>query len=123
LERNPLLAYAHAGDVLSDSRRAATAADLQRAHAFYGKAVHIAEEMVAADPQDNNAQIDLMATQHYQGTVDHEPKNARESLAILRRAAALADKLQQRDPSNVFVTKTRSAIAQEIALREAQLAR
>jgi tetratricopeptide (TPR) repeat protein len=115
-ERNLMLAYAHAGDVLSDPRDA-NVQDLQGARVYYRKAVSIAEKMAAADRENNNAQIDLMAALYHQGTVDRDPKYRRESLAILRRAAALADSLQERDPSNAFVAKTRAEIEKEIASR------
>jgi hypothetical protein len=43
-------------------------------------------------------------------------------LAILKRAAALAEQLEKRDPKNVFVTESRDTIAKEIARREGQVA-
>ena len=120
-ERNLMLAYAHAGDVLGDPRAAALGGP-EAARAYYGKAVHIAQEMAAADPENNTARIDLMSALEHQGTVDAGPKSARESLAVLHRAAALADELQKRDPSNVFVANSRAAIAKMIAQREAEWA-
>lgn len=116
-QRNLMLAYAHAGDVLDDPRDASLR-DPARARVYYAKAVRIAEDMAASDPKNITAQIDLMSALHHQGLVDPGPGRARESLAILHRAADLAEKLQKQDPENVFVRKTRAAIENEIAKRK-----
>jgi hypothetical protein len=68
---------------------------------WYRKAADIAEKMVASDPSDAQARIDLGVVLMRMGSVMQAPRELRESLDTLDRSEAILSKISVASPDNV----------------------
>jgi tetratricopeptide (TPR) repeat protein len=93
------LAYGHVGDTMG-SPFLFNLGDLRGAREYYGKAARIAEAMVATDPSDKQARIDLGIALTRIGTVLQTPGQVAESLAALNRATGILEPLYASETKN-----------------------
>ncbi|HWE49694.1 MAG TPA: serine/threonine-protein kinase [Bryobacteraceae bacterium] len=100
VQRDLMIAYGHVGDAMG-SPFLMSAGDPHGALVWYRKAAQIAETMVASDPSDTQARIDLAVVLMRTGTVLQGPGEVEESLAVLDRSASIFDSLSAADPKNV----------------------
>jgi len=100
VERDLLIAYGHVGDSMG-SPFLMSAGDPHGALVWYRKAARIAETMVASDPSDTQARIDLGVVLMREGSVLQAPGEVRESLAALDRSASILNTVSASDPKNV----------------------
>jgi eukaryotic-like serine/threonine-protein kinase len=98
-QRDLMMAYGHIGDTMG-SPFLFNLGDLKGAREYYGKAVTIAEAMVATDPSDKQARIDLGIALTRIGTVLQAPGEVAESLAALNRAAGILEPLYASETKN-----------------------
>ncbi len=98
-QRDLMMAYGHIGDTMG-SPFLFNLGDLKGAREYYGKAVRIAEAMVATDPSDKQARIDLGIALTRIGTVLQAPGEVAESLAALNRAAGILEPLYASETKN-----------------------
>ena len=98
-QRDLMMAYGHIGDTMG-SPFLFNLGDPRGAREYYGKAVKIAEAMVATDPSDKQARIDLGIALTRIGTVLEAPGQVAESLAALNRAAGILEPLYASETNN-----------------------
>ena len=99
VQRDLMMAYGHIGDTMG-SPFLYSLGDPRGAREYYGKAARIAEAMVAADPSDKQAQIDLGIVLMRIGTVLQAPNQTAESLAALNRGVAILEPLYASETKN-----------------------
>jgi len=98
-QRALMMAYGHIGDTMG-SPFLFNLGDPRGAREYYGKAARIAEAMVATDPSDKQAQIDLGIVLTRIATVLEAPGEVAESLAALNRAAGILEPLYASETKN-----------------------
>ena len=98
-QRDLMMAYGHIGDT-KGSPFLFNLGDPGGAREYYGKAARLAESMVAIDPSDKQARIDLGIALMRIGTVLEAQKEVAESLAALNRAAGILEPLYASETQN-----------------------
>jgi tetratricopeptide (TPR) repeat protein len=117
---NPADTMARRGLMISYANLAATlytpiapsAGDVSGAAVYYGKAVAIARELAAADPNDQLAQYDLANALLRYGWLEPAPGQREASLATLRQAEEILSRLMAADPKSISTARSMS-LAQE----------
>jgi tetratricopeptide (TPR) repeat protein len=100
VERDLMMSYGHIGDMLGNPFLF-NLGDTQGALESYRQAAHIAESMVAADPSNRQAKIDLGIVLGRIGAVPQPPSKVQESLASLARSAEILEKLIATTPGDI----------------------
>ena len=95
-----MLAYGHIASVLGDAFRP-NLGDFEGARKYYAKAVAIAEQVAAADPQNRTARYDVAAALVRLGAVDMPVSGLAQSIEELKRAAAIQESLMLAVPGDL----------------------
>jgi tetratricopeptide (TPR) repeat protein len=98
--RNLMLVYGHTAAVLGNPFMN-NLGDSEGAHKYYAKAVAIAGQAAAADPQNRTAQYDLAAAMLRLGAVDVPASGLPGSLEELRKAAVILESLLRTSPDDL----------------------
>jgi serine/threonine protein kinase len=101
--RNLLIAYGHVGAILG-LPTVDNLGDPRGALRYYRKAVAIAREIVATDPQGSTGQYDLASAMLRMASIEVPPGELPASLDALRQAAAILQRLSDADPSAIRYT-------------------
>jgi tetratricopeptide (TPR) repeat protein len=109
--RGLMISYANLAATLY-TPRAPSAGDVSGAAVYYGKAVAIARELAAADPNDQLAQYDLANALLRYGWLEPSPSQREASLATLRQAEEIFSRLMAADPKSISTARSMS-LAQE----------
>jgi tetratricopeptide (TPR) repeat protein len=99
--RSLMLAYAQTASMLADFPQLATGNEKEGARAWYEKATAIGRALAKADPMNQLAQYDLASGEMRLAGLPPEPGKENESLAQLREARGIFEKLVAADPKAI----------------------
>jgi eukaryotic-like serine/threonine-protein kinase len=120
--RGLMISYANLAAILY-SPTGPSAGDIAGASEYYGKAVTIARELAAPDPNNQLAQYDLANALLRYGWIDPAPAQREASLAILRQSVDILNRLLAADPKSISTARALSMSEQYAGRRLQDLGR
>lgn len=115
IRRNLMLIYSHIGDLYTSGSMRPAKAGEEEALAAYSKVLAIAESLVAVDPSDRKARLDLAFSLLRVGRT-RLLRDTRGALPVLRRSLSIVDDLLQADTRNYNLRINQSYLQEKIGL-------